>query len=237
MLLTINELSKNFGDRTVLSRVSLTLDSGQKIGLVGANGAGKTTLLKIIVGDLEADQGTVEIGRDVRIGYVPQTLAQAAGETIDAFINRVLGDLRGLEREMRRLETRMGARGLELEALLADYARLQARFERQGGYDLDHRYGEITAGLGIDYLDQARPMHSLSGGESTRVGLAGLLLAEPDLLLLDEPTNHLDFDALAWLEEYVQRYPGGVLIVSHDRRFLNRTVGAVMEIDEHAQFR
>jgi len=141
VLLTINELSKSFGDRTVLSRVSLTLDGGQKIGLVGANGAGKTTLLKIIVGDVEADQGTVEIGRDVRIGYLPQTLAQAAGESIDAFINRVLGDLRGLEREMRRLEARMGAGGPELEALLANYARLQARFERQGGYELAHPSG------------------------------------------------------------------------------------------------
>ncbi len=234
MLCALTNISKTYGDHTVLQDVSLTIDADQKIGLVGANGAGKTTLLKLLLGQVTPDAGTVRVAAHGQLGYLPQTLVQRGAMTIGEFLDEALGDLRALASRLRELEAAMTVNHGELTRLLTTYAEVQGQFERRGGYDIDHRQAEIMAGLGLEALDFRRPIQSLSGGEATRVGLGALLLREPDLLLLDEPTNHLDFAALEWLEAYIQHYRGGVLVVSHDRRFLNRTVAAIIELDEHA---
>jgi macrolide transport system ATP-binding/permease protein len=235
MLLMIDQISKAYGDNQVLNSVSFTLAEGQKLGLVGANGVGKSTLLKIIVGEIEADGGKVTLAAGTRLGYLPQVLTNADAMSVDELIMASLAELTALEARLRELEALMAHANGDLDALLADYGQVSEQFERRGGYDLEHRRQAILAGLQIDHIDPCRPVGTLSGGEKSRVGLAALLLQEPDLLLLDEPTNHLDFRALSWLEEYLSSFRGGLLAVSHDRHFLNQTVGAIVEIDEHSK--
>ena len=234
MLLRVDDITKAYGDNQVLNGVSFSLDAGRILGLVGANGVGKSTLLRIIVGDEEADGGSVHLGSGVEIGYLAQALQDAAHGTVAQAIDHALGELRAVETRMRALERAM-ADDDGLDDVLAEYGRLSELFERRGGYDLEHRRARVFAGLNIDAIAPARPLATLSGGEKSRVGLAALLLGAPDLLILDEPTNHLDFAALEWLEGYLQDYRGGVLVVSHDRRFLNRTVHALVEIDEQTR--
>ncbi len=237
MLLMLDDIAKSYGDNLVLERVSFTLDTGRKLGLVGANGVGKSTLLKIITGEVEPDSGAVRRAPGWRLGYLPQVLAAAAGQTVDQLITASLGDLAEMEARLHSLEAAMAAPRLagdgDLDGLLNEYGRLSEAFDRRGGYDLDHRLTAILTGLQVAHLARSRPVDTLSGGEKSRIGLAALLLAEPDLLLLDEPTNHLDFAALAWLEEYLASFRGGLLVVSHDRQFLNQTVQAIVEIAEH----
>jgi macrolide transport system ATP-binding/permease protein len=236
MLLMLENISKSYGDNLVLERVSFTLDTGQKLGLVGANGVGKSTLLKIVTSEVEPDGGAARRAPSYRLGYLPQVLAASAGQSIDELIAATLGDLTTMEAQLRELEAAMAApRSAEgdLNGLLAEYGRLSEAFERRGGYDLEYRLAAILTGLQVAHLGRSRPIDTLSGGEKSRIGLAALLLAEPDLLLLDEPTNHLDFAALAWLEEFLTSFRGGLLVVSHDRHFLNRTVHAIVEISEH----
>lgn len=235
MLLTIDQVSKAYGDHQVLNNVSFSLPLGQKLGLVGANGVGKSTLIKIIIGEVEADNGQVQITSGAAVGYLAQALTNVEQLTIAELVDTMLGNLRAIEARLRDLETQMAASGDDLDEILAEYSELTEQFERRGGYDLDHRLGQVFAGLGIERLEQDRVVDTLSGGEKSRVGLAALLLQAPDLLLLDEPTNHLDFAALAWLEEYLQRYAGSVLVVSHDRQFLNATVSTIVEIQEHSR--
>jgi macrolide transport system ATP-binding/permease protein len=234
MLLTITQLSKFYGDRQVLRDVSFTLDNGQHRGLVGANGAGKSTLLKAIVGEFSPDGGSVSLARDAEIGYLPQTLMEAADKSIDDLLHESLAAVYQLEKRMRELERAMTRANGDLGDVLAEYAEVSECFERRGGYDLAHRLEIVLGGLDVADIDRSRPVATLSGGEKTRVCLAALLLRTPDLLLLDEPTNHLDFAAMEWLEAYLQSYPGGMLVVSHDRHFLNRTVTAILEVDEHS---
>jgi macrolide transport system ATP-binding/permease protein len=233
MLLTIDNISKSYGDHQVLNGVSFGLPLGQKLGLVGANGVGKSTLLKIIIGELAPDSGTTHIAPGAELGYLAQALSNIETLTIAELIDAMLGNLRAIESEMHKLEAQMAASGDDLEEILAAYSALTEQFERRGGYELDYRLDQVFAGLGIARLERSRPVATLSGGEKSRVGLAALLLQAPDLLLLDEPTNHLDFAALAWLEGYLQSYRGSVLIVSHDRNFLNATVSTIVEIQEH----
>lgn len=235
MLLSVANVSKAYGDNQVLSDVTFSLSAGQKVGLVGANGVGKSTLLKIIVGEIQADSGEAHVPSDADVGYLPQVLATAAEQSIASFIDSSLSNLREIERRLRALELGMARPSGNLDSLLAAYGTLTEEFERRGGYDLEHRIAAILAGLGVDHLNKTRAMTTLSGGEKSRVGLAALLLRAPDLLLLDEPTNHLDFAALAWLESYLQQFSGAVLAVSHDRHFLNQTVTAIVELDEHSK--
>ena len=235
MLLRVTELSKSYGDNQVLDRVSFTLAEDQKVGLVGANGVGKSTLLKIIIGQESADGGQVWKRDDAEIGYLPQSLVAPPGQTIDEYVDQALGGLRQMEARMRELERRMDDDGENLSDLLHEYGQLTDRFERRGGYDIGHRRDAIFAGLAIDSLPRARAIQSLSGGEKMRVGLASLLLRTPELLVLDEPTNHLDFAALEWLEAYLQQYRSGILVVSHDRHFLNHAVTSILEIVEHTR--
>ncbi|MCB9148358.1 MAG: ABC-F family ATP-binding cassette domain-containing protein [Caldilineaceae bacterium] len=235
MLLAIENISKAFGDNQVLNHVSFSLAYGQKIGLVGANGVGKSTLIKIIIGELESDGGAVQLAGGAEIGYLAQTLSGTEEKTIEQLVDHALGNLRAIEVRLRTLEVHMAQPTADLDDLLAEYSALTEQFERRGGYELEYRLDQVMAGLGIARLARNRQVATLSGGEKSRVGLAALLLAAPDLLLLDEPTNHLDFAALAWLEDYLQGYGGGVIVVSHDRQFLNQTVSAIVEIEEHSR--
>ncbi|MBI1299222.1 ABC-F type ribosomal protection protein [bacterium] len=232
MLLSSSHLSKFYGDRQVLKDVSLSLYPGDHVGLVGANGAGKSTLIKILAGEIAADSGDVKRMDDLEIGYLPQTLASAVGKSVDNLIAESLGSLHALETRLRQLERQMNEDNADMDAVLSAYAETTERFERRGGYEIGHQLEIVLAGLEVADIDRSRPVETLSGGEKTRVCLAALLLRSPDLLLLDEPTNHLDFAALDWLEGYLAGYRGGLLVVSHDRHFLNQTVKTILEVNE-----
>jgi macrolide transport system ATP-binding/permease protein len=236
MFLSIANVSKTYGFHQVLNQVSLTLNAGERIGLVGANGVGKSTLLKIVTGDTEADSGSLVITPGAKIGYLPQAIASFEGRTVDDLITDSMRHLRDLETRMRTLEQQMEMAGNgTLDSLMNEYGDVTEQYERYGGYEIDHRVDAVLGGLRVGHIARDRQFTTLSGGEKARVGLAMLLLQAPDVLLLDEPTNHLDFASLRWLEGYLQAYRGGVLIVSHDREFLNRTVSAIVEIDEHTR--
>lgn len=250
-ILQLNAISKSYGFNTVLNDVSFHVNSGERIGIVGANGVGKSTLLKIITGTVTADSGSHRVAPAVRVGYLAQSLPPDDALTIADLIHRAFAEARLLEAQMRQLEGVMThASGAALDSALADYGDAAERYEAMGGYDMEARLAFIFDGLGVAHLAQDRRLASLSGGEGTRLMLALTLAQSPDLLLLDEPTNHLDAAALAWLEDYLsssvgtrysasvptqQSFRGSALIVSHDREFLNRTVSAIIEIDEHTR--
>lgn len=236
MALILSNISKSYGALQILKDISLTIPNDGRIGLVGANGVGKSTLLKIIIGELEADSGTVWLDLHTKLGYLAQVLHTVEGKTIRDLLAESQAALHEIESQLRALEIQMADKNTpNLAEVLAQYGDLTEQFERKGGYDSELRTQLISNGLRIDHLPQERLITTLSGGERTRVGLAMLLLSNPDLLLLDEPTNHLDFQSLAWLEDYLTSYKGAVLIVSHDRQFLNRTVKAIIDIDEHSR--
>ena len=235
-LLHIEGIARAFGPVLVLEGISFQVNAGERVGLVGANGSGKSTLLRIITGEMAADAGQVSIGNGVEVGYLPQEGPAAAADlTIDELIRESVGGLRSLERQLRELEAVLThAQGVDLDAALLEYGELAERFERRGGYELDYRIDAVLAGLGLAHVPRSRQVGTLSGGERSRVMLAGLLLQSPDVLLLDEPTNHLDFASAAWLESFLATYRGAFVAVSHDRHFLNQAVTRVIEIDEHS---
>jgi ATP-binding cassette subfamily F protein 3 len=228
-VLQVNNIHKAYGDEVILSGATFTLNHGDRAGLVGPNGCGKTTLLRIIMGEERADQGSVSWQPpDLRIGYLEQALAYPEGATVGTAMR---GELAQAERAVRELAERMAsASGAELEQLMAAYAEALERFEAGGGYRAEAQVDAVLTGLGLDGLDQQTPVEILSGGQKTRLGLARLLLDHPQLLLLDEPTNHLDIAALEWLESFLGEYDGAILIVSHDRTFLDRTVRTILEL-------
>jgi macrolide transport system ATP-binding/permease protein len=234
-VLAIEHIAKSFGFHQVLRDVSLILNAGQRLALVGANGVGKSTLLKIISGEQSADSGSVTIPAGLALGYLPQVLPIHEGQTLADLIRESLRHLVELENRMRALESRMNAAPADLDAVMAEYGEVSEQYERYGGYELDYRVEAVLSGLRVAQIDRQRLFTTLSGGEKARVALALLLLRAPDVLLLDEPTNHLDFDSLTWLEGFLQSYRGAVLMVSHDREFLNRTVNLIVEIDEHTR--
>jgi macrolide transport system ATP-binding/permease protein len=255
-ILQLEHISKSYGFNTVLDDVSFHLNSGERIGIVGANGVGKSTLLKIITGAVTADSGSATIAPAARVGYLAQTLPPDDALTIADLIDRAMSETRQLEAHMRQLEGMMAhAGGAALDEALTAYGDATERYEALGGYEIDARLEAIFTGLGVAHLERERRLASLSGGEGTRLMLALTLVQAPDLLLLDEPTNHLDAAALAWLEGYLASvasphpqplsrtrstarrggFSGSALIVSHDREFLNRTVSAIIEIDEHTR--
>jgi macrolide transport system ATP-binding/permease protein len=236
MLLTARHITKSYGAMQVLQSISFTLHSGDRAGLVGPNGVGKSTLLRLLMGEEEADAGSFLLSAGSEPGYLPQSPPDFYGRSIQDLILEALGHLRRLEDEMRHLEQAMGvADETTLSALLEAYGLVSARFQDAGGYDMDYHIESVMHGLRLAYLPRERDVQTLSGGERARLGLAMLLLRSPDLLVLDEPTNHLDFASLQWLESYLAAYRGGLLIVSHDRQFLNRTANRILEIDEHSR--
>jgi macrolide transport system ATP-binding/permease protein len=230
--LSISNITKAYGYHTVLNGVSLLLTAESRVGLVGANGVGKSTLLKIVTGEVEPDSGSVTLFPGYRLGYLAQTIRAADGHTLEDLIAQAQSHILSLETRMRELEAMMTTED-DLDTILTEYGDVTEAFERYGGYELDSRVDTVLAGLGVAHLPREREFSTLSGGEKSRTALALLLLQAPDVLLLDEPTNHLDWASLEWLEGYLSRYGGALLIVSHDREFLNRTVNAIIEIDEH----
>jgi macrolide transport system ATP-binding/permease protein len=234
MLLAVRNLSKSYGAITVLSDIAFVINEGERVGLVGSNGVGKSTLLRILVGQEEADGGIFSYAPSMEIGYLPQTTPDFYGRTMQDLILESVGNLRQLEERMRELEKLMrDASENALPAMLEEYGSVSTKFQDRGGYELDYKIDAILEGLHLSYLPRTREVQTLSGGEQARLGLATFLLRSPDLLLLDEPTNHLDFASLDWLESYLSNYNGAMLIVSHDRQFLNRAVNRIFEIDEH----
>lgn len=233
-MLQVSHICKSFAGEVILTGISFTVNRGGRVGLIGPNGCGKTTLLRIILGQEAADSGSVRLGPGpVRVGYLAQALVYTADATVDDMLRQASAALSAAEQQVQTLAAAMGqASGAELDAILVAYDLALADFERLGGYSIETRIQVVLTGLGLHALEPATPVQILSGGQKTRLGLACLLLTYPDLLLLDEPTNHLDIGALRWLEQFVAGYDGAVIIVSHDRAFLDHTVNAILEIDE-----
>ena len=233
MVLSCQDIGKSFGDITILSHISFHIEDYEKAAIVGINGAGKTTLLKVIVGEYPADEGLVTFGKGTSWGYLAQHGALNTEYTIYEELLSVKQDLIDLEHKMRTAEAQMKhAQGAALEELMDSYSRLTHQFETRGGYIYKSELVGVLKGLGFDTEDFDKPVNTLSGGQKTRVALGKLLLQKPDLIILDEPTNHLDLNSIAWLENYLLNYKGAVLIVSHDRYFLDRVVSKVIEIDQ-----
>ncbi|MDC2867823.1 ABC-F family ATP-binding cassette domain-containing protein [Bacillus sp. BP-3] len=235
ILLQVNNLSKLFAAEVILSNIKLEVQTRDRIALVGRNGAGKSTLLKIIAGELSHDGGEIIKPKDVSIGYLAQHTGLETSLTIWDEMLTVFLHLQRMEKELRRLEQEMGkeenfTNETIYEKLLAEYDRLQLDYKNEGGYQYEADIRSVLSGLGFPPETHGTTISTLSGGQKTRLALGKLLLTKPDLLILDEPTNHLDIDTLTWLEQYLQGYPGAILIVSHDRYFLDRLVTQVYEI-------
>ena len=231
IILSIQNLRKAFGGNEVLKDVSLTLQDRQRMGLVGVNGCGKTTLLKILAGKEQPDGGSVSLMKGMRLGYMEQQFSVQPGRTVFDELKSVFEPVFALEKRLRELETQMSqASDVELKRLGDTYARLNDQFEKADGYAWRSSIQGVLSGLGFRKDQQDQEAASLSGGELTRLSLARLLLQKPDLLLLDEPTNHLDLAALDWLENYLREYRGALIVVSHDRYFLDRVCTHVTEL-------
>jgi ATPase components of ABC transporters with duplicated ATPase domains len=230
-LLTVNNLEKSFGIDTILDGISFRLEWGQKLGLVGRNGAGKTTLLRILTGQMEADKGTVNFLKGVRFGYLRQEQMVEHGWTVYQEAQDAFGPVLEMEKRLRDLECQMGeVHGAALDSVLEEYGLMHDRFEAMGGFDNLRDIGQVLKRLGFAEADFEKPTSKLSGGEKTRLAMAKLLLSGPDILLLDEPTNHLDLQATEWLEGFLHDFGGAVILVSHDRYFLDRVVTTIAEI-------
>ncbi|MCC2425398.1 ABC-F family ATP-binding cassette domain-containing protein [Bacillus wiedmannii] len=235
ILLQVNALTKLYGAETILANIKLEVQTKDRIALVGRNGAGKSTLLKIIAGELSHDGGEIIKPKDVSIGYLAQNTGLETSLTIWDEMLTVFTHLQQMETKLRRLEQEMGkeenfSNEATYERLLADYDQLQLDYKDQGGYQYEADIRSILSGLGFPVETHQTTISTLSGGQKTRLALGKLLLTKPDLLILDEPTNHLDIETLTWLEQYLQGYPGAILIVSHDRYFLDKLVTQVYEI-------
>lgn len=231
MILQVNQLSKSFGADTILTNIKLEVRSRDRIAIVGRNGAGKSTLLKIIAGKLSYEKGDIIKPKDLTMGYLDQHSGLDSKLTLKEELLSVFDFLKKMEKEMRAIEEKMAQAGPDkLESLMKTYDRLQQEFKDKGGYQYEAEVRSVMHGLGFAGFDDSVRVQDLSGGQKTRLALGKMLLTKPDLLILDEPTNHLDIDTLTWLEQYLQNYSGAILIVSHDRYFLDKVVTQVYEI-------
>jgi ATP-binding cassette subfamily F protein 3 len=231
MLFRLSEVYKSYGAQDVLRGASLQINPGEHVGLVGRNGAGKTTIFRLVNREETPDRGEVVRARGLKLGLLAQHVHFEAGSTVHESALAAFGRLQQLEHEMHELEHRMADAGDELEKILARYSDLQHEFERDGGFEYSAKAESILQGLGFDRDTWPMETEKLSGGQQNRLGLARLLLSEPDVLLLDEPTNHLDVGAVEWLEEFLRSYPSGFVIISHDRYFLDQACNRIIEIE------
>lgn len=232
MILSCSHISKAFGTNQIISDATFHIEEREKAAIIGINGAGKSTLLKIIVGELPADTGQVTLAKDKTLGYLAQHQNLSSDNTIYDEILSVKQDIIDMETQIRALELKMKEKeGAALERLLEQYTRLNHEFELKNGYAYRSEVTGILKGLGFHESDFNLPVNALSGGQKTRIALGKLLLSRPDIILLDEPTNHLDMESIGWLENYLLTYSGSVLIVAHDRYFLDKIVGKIIEID------
>ncbi len=232
MVLACQNISKAYGVTEILNHINFHIEAKEKLAIVGINGAGKSTLLKIIMNEEEADEGQVVIGKDITVGYLAQHQNSYYDKTIYEELLSVKQDVIDLQEQIRQLEQDMKhLEGAELEDALERYTRMNHTFEMQDGYAFESQITGILKGLGFEESEFNRSVSELSGGQKTRVSLGRLLLSRPDIILLDEPTNHLDLNSIAWLEGYLRGYDGAVIIVSHDRYFLDKIVTKVIEIE------
>ena len=232
MILSCSNICKSFGENDILKQVSFHIEDHEKAAIVGINGAGKSTLLKVLIGKLAADDGVVTWAKGASIGYLAQHQDLEGDETIYDALLEVKKPVIQMEARIRSLELEMkSASGDELEAKLSEYSRLNHEFEMADGYSYQSEITGVLKGLGFTEDEFSKPITALSGGQKTRVSLGKLLLTKPDILLLDEPTNHLDMESIAWLETYLRNYSGAVIIVAHDRYFLDRVVTKIIELD------
>lgn len=232
MILSCNNISKSFGTDVIIKSCSFNIEDHEKAAIVGINGAGKSTLLKIITGIEPADTGLVTLAKDKTLGYLAQQQNLGSDNTIYDELLSVKQYILDMEKELRSIEKRMNtADGDELENLMKKYSDLNHRFEMENGYAYKSEITGVLKGLGFSEEDFTLNVNTLSGGQKTRVALGRLLLAKPDIILLDEPTNHLDMESIRWLENYLLNYNGAVLIVAHDRYFLDKIVSKIIELD------
>ena len=248
MILSVNNVSKSYNDEIILNDVNFHLNEHDKCALIGINGCGKTTLINVIIGKLvasnitgcaiyssygiESDSGVVSLSKGASVGYLPQNAILESDNTIYEEVLKVKKPLLDMQDRLRELERSLdGLTGDELNKQIDIYHSLSEEFDRLGGYMIDSEVNGTLKGLGFDESEFNKPVNTLSGGQKTRVALAGLLVGAPDLIILDEPTNHLDIGSITWLEGYLRAYKGAVLIVSHDRYFLDRVVDKVVELE------
>nr|MBP8954810.1 ABC-F family ATP-binding cassette domain-containing protein [Armatimonadota bacterium] len=233
-LISVHNLTKYYGTDLILDGVSLSIDNRDRLGLIGANGTGKTTLCRILMG-LESyeDNAQIHRARGMTVGYLSQDVDFGVASTPWEVVMAVYGEMRRREEEIRKLEEEMAAETDrdQLAELLEEHERLTAHHIAAGGYEYERRAATVLTGLGVPEADFRREISSFSGGEQRRVALAQLLLKEPDLVLLDEPTNHLDIQGIEWLEGYLKSYPGAVVCISHDRRFLDSVARRILELE------
>ncbi|MBA4150137.1 MAG: ABC-F family ATP-binding cassette domain-containing protein [Verrucomicrobia bacterium] len=231
-MLTISDISKSFGPKTLFENVSLQVNRGDRIGLVGPNGAGKSTLFALILGEDEPDSGTINFERNITMGFLPQESAPVSDETVLELAMATTPEMAALQKKLKAWDE------AHPDDILHDHDdNIHARFDELGGYQLEPKAKRILKGLSFRDSDFNRPAKELSGGWVMRAHLARLLVQEPDLLILDEPTNHLDLESLQWFQEYLKNYPGGILMISHDREFLNQLVTNIWEIRQSQMFR
>lgn len=232
MILACHGISKSFEEKVIVNNGSFHIEDHEKVALVGPNGAGKSTILKMIVGELPTDSGNVILTKGKTLGYLAQHQNMDSSNSIYDEVKSAKAHLIAMEEQLRKIELELkDLSGSELSSRMETYNRLTAAFERENGYAYESEITGVLKGLGFQEDEFSRPVSTLSGGQKTRVSLGKLLLTKPDILLLDEPTNHLDLNSITWLETYLLNYTGAVLIVSHDRYFLNRIVTKVIEVE------
>lgn len=232
MIFACNDIQKSYGIDTILEKVSFNIEDREKVAIVGVNGAGKTTVFKIITGEISADNGDMFIRKDASMGYLAQNFVIDKNITVYEEMLSVFNNIMDMEKNLRDMENKMAnVSEAELPKFMEQYSRLSHDFEQLDGYSYKNRIKGVLKGLGFTEEEYNKPLNTLSGGQKTRVHLGKLLLTQPDLLLLDEPTNHLDIDSLVWLEDFLRSYPKAVLIISHDRYFMDRIVTKVIEIE------
>ena len=232
-VISVSGLTKSYGAHYAVKGLDLEISRGEIFALLGPNGAGKTTLLRMITGQEPPDEGSVAVDRGITIGYFSQDVGEMSGRSAVSEVMDGAGPVSTVATELKELEAAMAdpARADDMESIVARYGEVQARFEELDGYALDGRAREVLAGLNFSPEMMDGDVSALSGGWKMRVALARILLMRPDAMLLDEPSNHLDLESLIWLEEFLKKYDGALLMTSHDREFMNRIVNKIVEID------